>query len=108
MLYLLQEVRTFTCPTFFFFHVGNAYESPDGSCLHVDLAGYQDPQILLDLALPPLQQPHLDAAGRLQQQVSTSSYSRLTIPLTGQSGGRLQVRGHGACVVALPWHGQLS
>lgn len=84
-------MRTFTCPTLFFFHVGNAFESEDGSCLHVDVAGYDDPQILLDLALQPLKQPQLDAAGRLQQQVSTSSYRRLTLPLKGQAGSRLQV-----------------
>jgi carotenoid cleavage dioxygenase-like enzyme len=87
----LQAVRSFTCPTFFFFHVGNAFESPDGSCLHVDLAGYQDPQILLDLGLDLLRQPRMDAAGGLQQQVSTSGYWRLSIPLQGQDGGRLQV-----------------
>lgn len=87
----LQAVRSFTCPTFFFFHVGNAFESADGSCLHVDLAGYEDPQILLDLSLDPLRQPRMDAAGGLQQQVSVSSYQRLTIPLQGQDGGRLQV-----------------
>lgn len=87
----LQAVRSFTCPTFFFFHVGNAFESADGSCLHVDLAGYEDPQILLDLGLDPLRQPRMDAAGGLQQQVSTSGYWRLTIPLQGEDGGRLQV-----------------
>jgi carotenoid cleavage dioxygenase-like enzyme len=86
-----QTVRSFTCPTFFFFHVGNAFESADGSSLHVDLAAYDDPQILLDLGLDPLRQPRKDGAGALQQQVSTSSYRRLTIPLQGQSGGRLQV-----------------
>lgn len=94
----LQEVRSFTCPTFFFFHVGNAYESADGSCLHVDIAGYDDPQILLDLSLEPLVQPRKDAAGGLQQQVSPSSYRRLTIPLQAQSGSRLQVRKSG------DWH----
>jgi hypothetical protein len=66
--------------------------SEDGSSLCVDLAGYDDPQILLDLGLDPLRKPQVDAAGRLQQQVSGSSYRRLTIPLQGQSGGRLQVR----------------
>jgi hypothetical protein len=88
----LQAVRTFTCPTFFFFHVGNIFVSEDGSSLSVDLAGYDDPQILLDLGLDKLRRPQLDAAGGLQQQVSGSSYRRLTIPLQGQSGGRLQVR----------------
>lgn len=87
----LQAVRTFTCPTFFFFHVGNTFESADGSSLHVDIAAYDDPQILLDFGLDNLLRPKVDAAGRLQQQVSRSSYRRLTIPLQGQSGSRLQV-----------------
>jgi carotenoid cleavage dioxygenase-like enzyme len=86
-----QTVRSFTCPTFFFFHVGNAYESADGSSLLVDLAGYDDPQILLDLGLDPLRQPRTDTIGALQQQVSSSTYRRLTIPLQGQGGDRLQV-----------------
>lgn len=85
-------MRTFTCPTFFFFHVGNIFVSADGSSLCVDLAGYDDPQVLLDLGLEPLRSPQVDAAGGLQQQMSGSSYRRLTIPLQGQSGGRLQVR----------------
>lgn len=93
-------MRSFTCPTFFFFHVGNAYESEDGSCLHVDIAAYDDPQILLDLDLAPLKRPAVDAAGALQQQVSRSSYRRLTIPLNGQGGDRLQVR---ACVRGRSW-----
>jgi len=91
LLPALQAVRTFTCPTFFFFHVGNAFESADGSSLHVDIAAYDDPQILLDLGLDNLLRPRVDAAGRLQQQVSRSSYRRLTIPLQGQSGSKLQV-----------------
>jgi carotenoid cleavage dioxygenase-like enzyme len=85
-------VRSFTCPTFFYFHVGNAFESEDGSSLHVDVAAYDDPQILKDLMLQPLLQPARGADGVLQQQVSRSWYKRLTIPLQGQAGGRLQVR----------------
>lgn len=84
-------MRSFTCPTFFFFHVGNAVESADGSTLCVDVAAYDDPEILLDLGLGRLRQPALGPDGALQRQVSRSSYRRLTIPLTGPDGGRLQV-----------------
>ncbi|WIA29067.1 hypothetical protein OEZ86_011578 [Tetradesmus obliquus] len=84
------EVRSFTCPTFFYFHVGNAFKSEDGSTLHVDLAAYDDPQILKDLMLQPLLQPARGADGALQQQVSRSWYKRLSIPLRGEAGGRLQ------------------
>jgi carotenoid cleavage dioxygenase-like enzyme len=91
LLLACQEVRSFTCPTFFYFHVGNAFESEDGSSLHVDLAAYDDPQILKDLMLQPLLQPARDADGALQQQMSRSWYKRLSIPLQGQAGGRLQV-----------------
>lgn len=85
-------MRTFDCPTFFYFHVGNAYESADGSCLHVDLAAYDDPQILHDLSLQPLTSPRVDQAGELQQQVSRAHYKRLTIPLTGTDGAGIEVR----------------
>jgi hypothetical protein len=72
-------VRTFKCPTFFAFHFGNAFESADGSMLHVDVAAYDDPTILNDLKLPPLVSP---TPGH---QVSKSSYRRLSIPLTPSS-----------------------
>ncbi|KAF6266758.1 carotenoid oxygenase [Scenedesmus sp. NREL 46B-D3] len=77
-------------PTFFYFHVGNAFESADGSSLHVDLAAYDDPQILKDLLLQPLLRPARGADGTLQQQVSRSWYKRLTIPLQAGAAGRLQ------------------
>eukprot|EP00878_Enallax_costatus_P013309 GHUV01013914.1.p1 GENE.GHUV01013914.1~~GHUV01013914.1.p1 ORF type:complete len:366 (+),score=113.14 GHUV01013914.1:1044-2141(+) len=85
-----RTVRTFTCPTFFYFHVGNACESEDGSCLHIDLAVYDDPQILHDLSLKPLISPAIGPNGELKQQVSKSYYKRLTIPLNGPDGGRIQ------------------
>lgn len=89
---LCQIVRSFTCPTFFFFHAGNAFESEDGSTLYVDIAAYDDPDILLDLALDRVKNVEVDADGRLQRQVARSSYKRLSIPLTGPAGGRLEVR----------------
>lgn len=88
----LQEARSFTCPTFFFFHVGNAFESEDGTSLCVDLAAYDDPAILNDLLLEPLRRPALAPDGQLAAPLSPSAYKRLTIPLTGPAGGRLQVR----------------
>eukprot|EP00775_Hariotina_reticulata_P013764 gene13764-13883_t len=75
------DVRSFTFPSFFFFHVGNAFESEDGRYLHVDLAAYEDPQILKDLLLQPLVAPTVSCAGQLEQQVSQSCYKRLSIPL---------------------------
>lgn len=89
---MLQAVQTFTCPSFFYFHVGNAFESDDGSTLHVDLAVYDDPQILLDLSLQPLVSPALGPDGQLLQQVSKSYYKRLSIPLNSKrSTARIQV-----------------
>jgi carotenoid cleavage dioxygenase-like enzyme len=109
-----QGVRTFTCPSFFFFHVGNAFESEDGQHLHVDLAAYDDPQILKDLLLQPLVNPTVDDAGQLHQQVSQSCYKRLTIPLDPAAANcKLKVcillvvgKGHCRCAgnVHLPFH----
>lgn len=89
--HLLQAVNTFDCAPFFYFHFGNAFESEDGRSLHVDLAAYEDPQILHDLSLQPLASPAWSQAGGLQQQVSKAYYKRLTIPLTGPVGGSIQV-----------------
>jgi carotenoid cleavage dioxygenase-like enzyme len=44
-------VRTFTAPPFAYVHIGNAFESDDGSMLHVDLGVFKDAQILNDLKL---------------------------------------------------------
>lgn len=83
---VLQAVRSFICPSFFFMHVGNCFESSDGSTLYVDLAVYDDPDILLDLTLDKLRSPQVSGEG-----VSRSYYKRLAIPLTEGANSRLQV-----------------
>ena len=71
-----QKPRVFTAPPFFVFHYGNMYEEagPDGRrTLHMDMAAYDDPTIVNDLAIQPL----MDA----RKQVSEAFYQRLSIPL---------------------------
>lgn len=85
-LLLLQATRTFTCPTFFFMHVGNCFESQDGKTLYVDLAVYDDPDILLDLTLDNLKSPMVQGEG-----MSRSYYKRLAIPLTEDADSTIQV-----------------
>uniref|UniRef100_A0A383VZG2 Carotenoid oxygenase n=1 Tax=Tetradesmus obliquus TaxID=3088 RepID=A0A383VZG2_TETOB len=71
-----KPVRTFTTPAFAYVHIGNAFESADGSMLHVDLGVFEDAQILNDLKLQVLR--HGPEQGR---QVSPCSYMRLDVPL---------------------------
>ena len=86
---LLQPVKTFKAPNFFTFHYANAFYSEDGATLHVDMGAYDDPAILNDLLLSPLVSPGP------QQQVSRSSLRRMSIPLEGEEGTMLEVRGLG-------------
>jgi hypothetical protein len=44
-------VRSFSAPTFAYVHIGNAFESDDGTMLHVDLGVFEDAQILNDLKM---------------------------------------------------------
>lgn len=69
-------------------HVGNCFESQDGNTLYVDLAVYDDPDILLDLTLDNLKSPRVQGEG-----MSRSYYKRLTIPLTQDADSTIQV-GH--------------
>eukprot|EP00877_Chromochloris_zofingiensis_P002846 jgi/Chrzof1/12562/UNPLg00514.t1 len=72
-----QPTRTFQAPPFFVFHFGNAFESPDGNTLYVDMAAYDDPTIVNDLHIDPLK------AG--SKELSPSWYKRITIPLDGST-----------------------
>lgn len=45
------KVRTFHAPTYFTFHYMNAFESADGSKIHIDVSHYKDPEILNNLRL---------------------------------------------------------
>lgn len=71
-------VQTFRAPSFFAFHYGNAFESDDGRLLHVDLAAYEDPEIVNSLLIGRL----MEYPGR---DLPRASYSRLTIPLDGST-----------------------
>ncbi|KAF6252627.1 retinal pigment epithelial membrane protein-domain-containing protein [Scenedesmus sp. NREL 46B-D3] len=81
-----KPVRTFTVPAFAYVHIGNAFESEDGSMLHVDLGVFGDAQILNDLKLQALR--HGPEQGR---QVSRCAYMRLDVPL--DCTGPLQLPG---------------
>mmetsp|Transcript_40285 Transcript_40285/g.89470 ORF Transcript_40285/g.89470 Transcript_40285/m.89470 type:complete len:546 (-) Transcript_40285:771-2408(-) len=66
------EVKTFSAPTFFFFHTANAYEE-DGQ-IHVDFSVYDDAKILNDLRLDALR-------AYPGEDVSRCWLRRLSIPL---------------------------
>jgi hypothetical protein len=51
LILCVQLVRTFTAPTFAYVHIGNIFESDDGSMLHLDFGVFEDAQILNDLKL---------------------------------------------------------
>ena len=48
------QIQTFDAPTFFAFHYANAFEDLSSGELHVDMAVYENPKILNDLALNAL------------------------------------------------------
>lgn len=75
-----EGVRTFKAPTFFFFHVANAFE--EGGMLNVDLAVYEDAQILRDLEIKNL----MAFPG---QDISRSALRRLSMPLSGDTSQKL-------------------
>ena len=73
---LLQPVKTFTMPAFSYVHIGNAFESSDGTTLHVDLAVYPNANILNDLKLSSLKRGPEEG-----REVTRCEYMRMDIPL---------------------------
>jgi hypothetical protein len=63
-------------PAFSYVHTGNAFESSDGSTLHVDLGVYPNANILNDLKLSSLREGPEEG-----REVTCCEYMRLDIPL---------------------------
>ena len=68
-------VRSVNVPTFFFFHIANAFDRPDGS-LCVDVAAYDDPEIIRALRLEAI-------TATPTQDLPRSRLERITIPPAG-------------------------
>eukprot|EP00878_Enallax_costatus_P010147 GHUV01010592.1.p1 GENE.GHUV01010592.1~~GHUV01010592.1.p1 ORF type:complete len:535 (+),score=145.73 GHUV01010592.1:183-1787(+) len=85
-----KPVQTFTTSTFTYVHCGNAFESEDGRTLHVDLAVFDDPNILNDLKLK-----NLRSGPEQGREVTGSQYMRLNIPLDAPcySGSLIHIKG---------------
>lgn len=73
----LKPVRTFTTPGFSFVHVGNAFESEDGTTLNVDLGVFDSANILNDLKMMSLRQGPDEG-----RDVTGCPYMRLSLPLS--------------------------
>jgi carlactone synthase/all-trans-10'-apo-beta-carotenal 13,14-cleaving dioxygenase len=46
-----SKIRHVRAPSYFTFHYINAYETEDGSNIHIDFGNFADPQMLNDLKL---------------------------------------------------------
>lgn len=46
-----DKIRHIRAPTYFTFHYVNAYETEDGSKVHIDFGNFDDPEILNDFYL---------------------------------------------------------
>jgi hypothetical protein len=66
----LKPARTFLAPAFAYVHVGNAFESADGSALHVDLGVFDDGNILNDLKLQALRRGWAPGGGGSARGIS--------------------------------------
>eukprot|EP00798_Chlamydomonas_sp_ICE-L_P018170 gene18170-24602_t len=70
------EVKTYTAPPFFTFHFANAHEDATTGDIYVDMASYDDPDIVTDLMLDNI-------AAFPGKDVSKAGLRRLTIPKQG-------------------------
>jgi hypothetical protein len=73
----LQPVRTFTTPGFSFVHVGNTFESENGTTLDIDLGVFDSATIPNDLKMAALRQGPGEGS-----DVTGCQYMRLSLPLS--------------------------
>lgn len=76
-----SKIRHVRAPAYFTFHYINAYETEDGSNIHIDFGNFADPEMLNGLKLASVRSN--------ERPVEASPITRLTVPLSGDSEATL-------------------
>lgn len=69
------KIRHVKAPAYFTFHYINAYETEDGSSIHIDFGNFKEPEMLNSM--------YLDHMRSSTRPIEAAPISRLTVPLTG-------------------------